>query len=111
MNINPGEFNKKIKIIRKNTDARDADGYPMEQIETIRECWAKFTQQSGSEVIKNDSEFSNAKTRFLIRHSSISIDTDMYVLYKERVYDIKYINTYGDNGEYTELLCQISERI
>lgn len=111
MNINPGEFNKKIQIIRKNTDARDADGYPMEQIEIIRECWAKFTQQSGSEAIKNDSEFSNAKTRFLIRHSSISIDTDMFVLYRERTYDIKYINNYGDNGGYTELWCQISERV
>ena len=111
MNINPGELNKKIQIVRKNSNSRDADGYPMESIEVIRECYAKFTQQSGSEIQKNESEFANAKTRFLVRHSSIVINTDMHVLYSGRSYDIQYINTYGDNGEYTELWCQISERV
>lgn len=111
MNINPGELNKKIQIIRKNSDSRDADGYPMEQIEIVRECYAKFTQQSGSEIQKNDSEFSNAKTRFLVRHSSIVINTDMYVLYSNHYYDIQYINNYGDSNEYTEIWCQLSERV
>lgn len=111
MNINPGELNKKIQIIRKNSDSRDADGYPMESIEVIRECYAKFTQRSGSEVQKNESEFANAKTRFLVRHSSIVINTDMCVLYANRYYDIQYVNTYGDSNEYTEIWCQISERV
>lgn len=111
MNINPGELNKKIQIVRKNSDSRDADGYPMEQIEAIRECYAKFTQQSGSEIQKDDSEFGNAKTRFLVRHSSIAINTDMYVLYSGRYYDIQYINTYGDSGEYAEIWCRLSERV
>lgn len=111
MNINPGELNKKIQIVRKNSNSRDADGYPMESIEVIRECYAKFTQQSGSEIQKNGSEFANAKTRFLVRHSSIAINTDMYVLYSNKTYDIQYINTYGDSNEYTEIWCQLSEKV
>lgn len=111
MNINPGELNKKIQIVRKNSNSRDADGYPMEQIEVIRECYAKYTQQSGSEIQKNGSEFANAKTRFLVRHTSIAINTDMHVLYANHCYDIQYINTYGDSNEYTEIWCQLSERV
>ena len=47
-----------------------------------------------------------AKVRFLIRYTRRGIDRKMFVRYRGREYEILYINTYGDSGEYMELWCR-----
>ena len=110
MNINPGELNKRIKIVKCDHESRDTDGYPVFDYVTIRECWAKFTQQSGSETVKNGTEFSDAKCRFLVRYSKTEIDTSMNIQYNGKLYDIKYINGYGDAYEYQEIWAELHNR-
>ena len=111
ININPGELNKKIKIVKIITDDRDLDGYPIEKEETVRECYAKYSQQSGSEVQKNNSEFTEVKNRFLIRYSKIKVTEDMKILYDDKYFEIVYINSYGDSNEYVEIWCERSEMV
>ena len=110
MNIKPGELDKKIKIVKCDHESRDSDGYPVYEYVTIRKCWARFTQQSGSETIKNGTEFTDAKCRFLVRYSRTEIDTSMCVQYNGKLYDIRYINGYGDSQEYQEIWTELHDR-
>ena len=108
MNINPGELNRKIKILSLQ-DSRDEEGYPDENDAVVLETWAKFSRMSGSEIFKSGTDFANAKVRFLIRHTSVPINTKMNVLYRGKLYDIKYLNDYSDNGEYIEIIAELNE--
>ena len=47
-----------------------------------------------------------ARVRFLIRYTRKKIDRKMFVRYKGLDYEIIYLNTYGDSGEYMELWCK-----
>ena len=112
MYINPGELDKKIQIIRKVSGGKNSNGFSLPETgEVIRTCFAKVTNTSGSEIVKANSEFSEAKKRFLIRYSSKEINTDMVVRYRGKDHDIKYINPYGDGKEYLEIWTEISERV
>lgn len=108
MNINPGKLDKKIQII-KIQEKQDKDGFPALSESVVRECFAKYSKTSGSEIIKSGTEFSDARARFLVRHSPIEIDTDMFVRYAGKDYNIEYINTYGDSREYTEIWTTLRE--
>lgn len=111
MYVNPGELDKKIQIIQKVSGGTNSNGFPTPpKEEVIRTCFAKVSNTSGSEIIKANSEFAEAKKRFLVRYSSKVIHTDMVVRYQGKDHDIKYINPYGDNKEYLEIWTEISER-
>ncbi len=104
MNINPGTMNKKIEIIQITQGGQNESGFesdPKEKI--IRKCWAKVTNTSGTELVKANAEFAEAKKRFLIRWSQEELSTDMIVRYGGKDYDILYINNYQDGKEYTEI--------
>lgn len=111
MYVNPGELNKRIQIIFNENTGINSNGFPQESAKIVRECWAKVTNTSGSELVKANSEFSNAKKRFLIRYTDTEINTDMVVRYKGQDHDIKYVNPYEDNKEYLEIWTEISERV
>lgn len=112
MYVNPGELNKQIQIIQLISEGMNSNGFPITPTEKmIRKCWAKVSNTSGTEIIKANSEFSQAKKRFLIRYSGKEINTDMIVRYHGKDHDIKYINPYGDNKEYLEIWTEIAERV
>jgi SPP1 family predicted phage head-tail adaptor len=111
MYVNPGELDKKIKIVQLVNGERDKDGFSAEKVEkTIRSCYAKVTNTSGTELVKANSDFSEVKKRFLVRYSPEKIEADMYVRYAGKFYDITYVNTYGDQKEYTEIWGEVKER-
>lgn len=111
MYINPGELDKKIQIIRKVSGGTNSNGFSLPDTEEIvRSCYARVTNTSGSEIIRANSEFSQANKRFLVRYSEKDVDTDMIVRYRGKDHDIKYINPYGDNKEYLEIWTEIAER-
>ena len=108
--INAGELNKRIEILALEVQA-DADGYTGEEREVVKHrCWAKFSEQSGTEQIKNNSDFGSAKVRFLIRWTAKEIDRKMTVRYAGRNYPIEYVNRYGDGGRWIELWCSRETR-
>lgn len=108
MNINPGELNKKIQII-KIGEMQDENGFPIPSESVVRACFARYSKTSGSELFKAGTEFSDAKARFLVRYSPVEINTDMFVRYAGKDYDIEYINPYGDSKEYMEIWTSLRE--
>ena len=106
--IDPGELDKRITILRI-TGQKDAAGYLVggPQLVPVRECWAKFTRTSGSEKEKHNADLTEIRVRFLIRTppKDTVIDRKMLARYRGNLYEIEYVNDYGDEGQYTELIC------
>ena len=69
MNINPGEFKKRIKIIEL-TETKDADGYATVTRDVKLERWAKVSRTSGTEMMKSGADFSHISIRFFIRYTT-----------------------------------------
>lgn len=105
MHIDAGRLNKRISFLR-HTAERDADGYRGGDAPAlVRSCWAQFSQTSGTEVIRAGGEFGEAKVRFLTRaHPSLN-DRRLVIVYGGEEYEIEYINSYGDEGNYMEFWC------
>jgi SPP1 family predicted phage head-tail adaptor len=111
MYVNPGELNKKIQIIQMEYTGKNKNGFPHPPEERmVHQCFAKVSNTSGTEIVKANSEFSEAKKRFLIRYTP-KINTDMVIRYNGKDHDIKYINPYGDGREYMEIWAELSERV
>lgn len=108
MNINPGELNKKIQIIKKE-ETQNENGFPVLADKVVRTCFAKYSNTSGTEILKAGTEFSSAKARFLVRYSLAEIDADMFVRYVGKDYNIEYVNPYGDSREYLEIWTSLKE--
>ena len=106
MYINAGELNKRISIYRK--PELDKDGYETEGADSVlvHTCWAKFSQTSGTELVRQNADMGEVRVRFLIRYVHKAIDRKMIVRYKGLDYEIIYLNTYGDSGEYMEIWCK-----
>lgn len=112
MYVNPGELNKQIQIIQMLSSGTNKNGFPLPSAEkVVRRCWAKVSNSSGTEIVKVNSEFAEAKKRFLIRYTDIEINTDMIIRYNGKDHDIKYINPYGDSKEYMEIWTDFIERV
>ena len=106
MHVNAGKLSKRIQFLRKTT-AKDADGYDVPgEPEPVRETWAQFSQTSGTELIRANAEFGEAKVRFLTRADPALLDRRLTIRYDERDYNILYVNTYGDEGKYMEFWCE-----
>ena len=105
MNVNIGELNKKIKIVSKNS-IKDESGFKSYDDKTILTTWAKVSNISGTETIKSGADFSVINTRFFIRTPRVSITEDMLVVFRTERYEIKYINDYEYNKQFTEIITQ-----
>lgn len=111
MNVNPGELDKRIKFITTASET-DSDGFPAEPVETIfHECWASVSHTSGTEIIKANAEFSEIKTRFMIRYTKKEINQKMEILFNAKHYNIAYMNNYNLSNEYIEIFATIKELI
>lgn len=105
MLINPGKFNKKIKIFRYKN--RDDYGDPIDDdIEVIHECWASVKNKSGKEQFASIAPFTKVVTSFLIRYTKKKIDTTMKIEFQGEIYDIVYIDNYNYSNEYIEITAE-----
>lgn len=105
MLINPGNFDKKIEII-KFEQAKDSDGFPENKEVILLKTWAQVTNTSGTEVTRSNSDFSEVKTRFLMRTPKQKIDKDMLIKFAGNNYNIVYINDYSYDKKYTEIMAE-----
>ncbi len=104
MNVNPGELNKRIKIV-DFIEEKDKNGFATAKKEVIvRNTWAKVTRISASEVMKAEREIILTRCRFLVRYSPRQITHSMFVFYAGVYYQIEYVNNYGDSNEYIEIM-------
>ena len=81
MHVDAGKLSKRIQFLRKTT-AKDADGYDVPgEPELVRETWAQFSQTSGTELIRANAEFGEAKVRFLTRANPELLDRRLLIHY------------------------------
>lgn len=109
MFVNAGELNKRIEIFEKVPN-RNENGYGKPDEAPVLSCWAKYTQTSGTELVRANSDFGEVNVRFLIRWPSVPVDRKMYVRYRGEAFEIVYINGYGDSREYLEIWCKWTGR-
>lgn len=106
MQMNAGKLDQRITIVRANKTT-DSDGYIGKDDQPVRTCWAGFSRTSGKELTKNNADYGAVTARFLIRYTKTPIDRKMVVLYRGQRYPIEYVNNYGDQNQYIELICSI----
>ena len=106
MQINPGIFNKKSEIIEFK-ETKDNDGFPIKSETVILSTWAHVTNVSGTEIMKSNSDFSEVKTRFLIRTPKLDITKDMVIKFAGKTYNIVYINDYSYDKKYMEIMAEV----
>ena len=106
MLINPGNFDKRIKIVRYELQ-KDADGFEQKVEIVVLMTWAQVTNTSGTEILPSNSEFSEIKTRFLMRTPKLNLDKDMVIKFDGNAYNIVYINDYGYDKRYTEIMAEL----
>ena len=105
MRVNAGKLDKRITILRTIKN-QDADGYWTETTEPVHACWAQFSRTSGKELAQNNADYTEILARFLIRYTSKPIDRKMIVEYAGDRYEIAYINDYGDQNDYMEIVAK-----
>lgn len=106
MYIDAGKLNKRVQFIATIKQLNSSGEVTSEYEEVVRECWAQFSQTSGTELIKANADFGEAKVRFLVRYHPRVLDRRLKLRYDGRDYEVKYVNTYGDGMRYVELWCE-----
>ena len=106
MQVNAGIFNKKIQVVRYEI-TKDSDGFENKKEIIVLNTWTQVTNISGTEVLRSNSDFSEVKTRFLMRTPKIKINKDMYIKFRENIYNIVYINDYSYDKKYTEIIAEL----
>lgn len=109
MQVNPGSLDKKIEIIKYETQ-KDSDGFPENKEIVVLRTWAQVTNTSGAEIQRSNSDFSEVKTRFLMRTPKQKLDKDMFVRFGGNSYNIVYINDYFYDKNYTEIMTELVKK-
>ena len=105
MNIDAGELNRKIVIKKLVKEQDPVTGIMKSNVQkVVRTCWAKVTNSSGREIFQSTRDFSEMKTRFLVRYTPVPLDKKMFIEFRGEYYDINYWNNYGENNEFIEII-------
>lgn len=108
LNVDAGALDKRIEIFQR-VKTHDAARYETTEDKTVRRCWAQFTRQSGTESLRQGADLGTVKARFVIRTPPEEISRLYLIRYAGEVYNITYVNEYGDRSGYTEILAELRE--
>lgn len=103
--INAGKYNHKITIYQ-TAFVTDSDGFQTETKEILMSPYAQVKTTSGMTIIKNDSDFEKALTRFTIRYPKKEITREMLIDFRGKTYEIQYINNIDEACIELELQCK-----
>ncbi len=104
--INAGKYNKKIEIY-SITHGKDAKGFPADIETKVLTTYAEVKTTRGYTIIRNDSDFEKAYTRFTIRYPQTPINRKMIIKFGGKDYTIEYLNNIDE--EFVELEIQAKE--
>ena len=104
MNIpNAGDFKYKINIVR-GAYVKQANGAKTwQKSATVISPYAKIKTTKGFTLIKNDSDFEKALTNFTIRYPVTAIDRDMRIEFRDKLYEIQYLNNIDEANVLLEI--------
>ena len=100
--INAGKYRHKIDIYRV-TVTKDKDDFPVETRELVLSPYAEVKTTRGMTLIKNETDFEKAYTRFTIRFPLTAIERDMIIVFRNKVYSIEYLNNVDEAGVELEI--------
>lgn len=100
--INAGKYRHKIDIYRV-TVTKDKDDFPVETRELVLSPYAEVKTTRGMTLIRNETDFEKAYTRFTIRFPLTAIDRDMIIVFRNKVYSIEYLNNVDEAGVELEI--------
>lgn len=103
--INAGKYNHKISICQ-TTIVTDSQGVQSETEEVVLQPHAHVKTTSGMTIIKNNSDFEKALTRFTIRYPKTVITRNMIIKFRGKEYEIQYINNIDEACVELELQCK-----
>lgn len=108
--MNPGELNQRIEIQKYNSSV-DSTGYESKTWSKLIGCWAKVENLSGKEIYKADKENSLVTKIFTVRYNLLIVGNDtknIRILYKNKYYDVKYINDEDFKNQYIEIIGELT---
>lgn len=103
---NAGEYNKRIVIARSLNE--DADGFvnikdPVQMLPLLT-TWAKVKTTKGFTLYTSHTDFEKALTLFKIRRPpNIEIKRGMFILFKDRIYTIEYVDNVDEDDTELEI--------
>lgn len=106
--INPSEFKHPITIER-SVKAKDNDNRLVENWNKLCNARAKILYTRGSEFAEAYGNKSNTSVTFYIRHNHIDITTKDKITYKNKSYNIIYINNIQESNKYYEIKAEMLE--
>ena len=75
----------------------------------VLSCWAQKSQTSGKELFEAGKDFTESKTRFLIRYPKVTLKETMFILYDNKNTTSSIFHNYADSNEYMEIFCELIE--
>lgn len=103
---NAGKYNKLIEIYSV-THGKDSKGFPVDTETKILSVYAEVKTTRGYTIVRNDSDFEKAYTRFTIRYPVTVINRKDIIKYNGKTYSIEYLNNVDE--ENVELEIQAKE--
>jgi SPP1 family predicted phage head-tail adaptor len=88
----------------------DSEGYQTEERTLILQPYAEVKTTQGMTIIRNDSTFEKAYTRFTIRYPKTEITRDMQIEFRGKVYSIEYLNNVNEADVELEMQCKTVEK-
>ncbi|MDY3960172.1 phage head closure protein [Romboutsia timonensis] len=105
--INPGDF-KHIITIQEHLETISNDDIPVKQWVNVLKTKAKVTNVRGDEYLQAQNVGMKIEKTFYIRYSrSVPITTDNQILYKDKVYNVVYVNNVMDLNKYIEIKVEL----
>lgn len=111
---NAGAYKYKISIYQI-VKGKDSQGFPTEIKTLVLQPYASVKTTRGMTIIKNDSDFEKAYTRFMIRYSetvvnayyeAVNSNRDMVVEFRNKSFTVEYLNNVDEMNVELELQCK-----
>lgn len=96
--MDPGEFDKRVRIVRLVPGARDAAGAPQPGRQEVGRPWAKAVYPGGREFLQGDGEVTVRKVVFRI-YPLAGVDVGQVVEFDGMDHDIQDIRPFDDAVE------------
>ena len=102
MFINPGEL-KRVITFKRRVGQDDWNTETTEDI--VCQCWAKIGAIGGKQYWEAQSVGSSVSHEIYLRYRD-DIDASMIITYKNREFDIVYMNDMEEGGKYIKILAK-----
>lgn len=111
---NAGDYRHKISIYTI-TLSKDSQGFPIENKTHVLSPYANVKTTRGMTIIKNNSDFEKAYTRFMIRFSqdvlnayyeSATSNRDMIVEFRGKTFKVEYLDNVDEMNIELEMQCK-----